>query len=282
MTPFHTSQLPVVQQRFSLSSRVRQLIRFTRMELWETLKSPVFICLSIGVVLSVAASLSVRSTEGFGLSSLPVTFSMVEMIREALVQFQIVLITFYAGVFVWKERDSQLDEIFDSLPIPTWLPFVSKLIALTVVVVSVIVVGICCGLIYQLYSGFLDFRVGVYVEELLLIDMVSMGCLIVLAFLCHVVSPNKYIGYFLFIALVIVNMLAWPLLGIESRMVQFGNLPKYTYSDLFGRQPYASAIRWFALYWGLLAGLLAIVAVLLWPRGREKGLGSRLRIELKP
>ena len=70
----------------------------------------------------VGAGLSVRTTQMFGLSTLPVTISMVRIIRESFVQFQLVVITFYAGVFVWKDRDAMLDEVMDSLPTPTWKP----------------------------------------------------------------------------------------------------------------------------------------------------------------
>lgn len=276
--PFRTSDLPTVTREFGFRARVRQLIRVVRTELWATFKSPVFICILIGVLLSVFASLSVRAAEGFGLSSLPVTFSMVATIRDALFQFQVVLITFYAGVFVWKEREANLDEIFDALPIPTWLPFVGKLIALTLVIVLVIGVGIFCGMLYQLASMFFDFQFDVYLAELLLIDMVQLSCLIVMAILCHVISPNKYVGYFVFIAFVVANMLVWPLLGMESKMLQYGGLPSYTYSDFFGRKPYATAIWWFSVYWGFLAAIFSIVAILLWPRGKERGVGKRLGI----
>ena len=141
-----------------------------------------------------------------------------------------------------------------------------------------ICVGIFCGLVYQLGSSFFNFQVGVYVTELLLIDMVQFGCLIVMAVLCHVISPNKYVGYFAFIAFIVANSLIWPLLGLESKMLQYGSLPGYTYSDFFGRQPYAPALSWFAIYWGLLAAVFCMITIVLWPRGRETGFAARMGI----
>ena len=276
--PFHTTELPVVSREFGFIARCRQLIRIVRMELWATLKSPVFICIMVGVLLVVFVSLGFRAAEGFGLSALPVTFSMVEIIRGALLNFQIALITFYAGVFVWQEREAKLDEIVDALPIPTWLPFVGKYLALSIVIGFVVGVGILCGLFYQLCSRFFHFQVDLYIAELLLIDMVQFGCLIVMAILCHVISPNKYVGYFAFIIFVVANTFVWPLLGLKSKMLQYGNLPGYTYSDFFGRQPYAAAVWWFSVYWVLLAALFGIVSILLWPRGRESGAGQRINL----
>ena len=85
-------------------------------------------------------------------------------------------------------------------------------------------------------------------------------------------------GYFAFVIFVVANMFVWPLLGLESRMLRYGELPGYTYSDFFGRQPFATAIWWFAVYWGLLAAVLGIVTILLWPRGRERGVDQRFKI----
>jgi hypothetical protein len=275
-TPFHTTEIPTTQRHFGFMARAQQLLRMTWTELWATARSPVFICIIVGALLSVFASFSVRSTLSFGLSSLPVTFLMVESVRESLFQFQLALITFYAGVFVWKERDAKLDEIVDALPTETWLSYGSKFLALVVIAVMVMVTGIFCGVFYQLISRFFSFQLVVYVQELLVLDMVSMICLIALAILCHVVSPNKYIGYFLFIALVIANAVGWSLLGVNSNMVQYSSLPSYRYSDMFGRAPYSTGLRWFSSYWLLAASLIGIATVLLWPRGKERGFGSRI------
>ena len=37
--------------------------------------------------------------------------------------FLVAMITFYAGVLVWKDRDARMDEIHDALPIPEWLSY---------------------------------------------------------------------------------------------------------------------------------------------------------------
>ena len=71
------------------------------------------------------------------------------------------------------------------------------------------------------------------------------------AFLVHVLSPNKYVGYFAFIGLVVANSFMWRPLHVGTRMVQFGNLPNMTYSDFFGYQPWMKGWSWFAAYWTL-------------------------------
>ena len=270
--------IPQVGRSFGFPARLRQLATMFWSEVWATAKSPVFICLVIGAVITVSASLAMRKTLMFGLGTIPVTINMTEIVRDSLVQIQIALITFYAGVFVWKERDSNLDEVHDALPIPDWLPFVSKSLALLFVVLFVVATGTVCSLLYQAGSGYFNFQVDVYFQELFLISMVHLICLMVLAVLCHVVSPNKYVGYFSFVALVVANAIAWPMLGVESKLLQYGTLPGYVYSDMFGREPYAAALRWFSMYWLLFAALLAIVSILLWQRGKERGIAARTNL----
>ena len=117
------------------------------------------------------------------------------------------MITFYAGVFVWKEREANLDEVYDALPHATWTVYVGKLSALICVVAVILTFAASVGICSQAINGYTRFQVGVYTTELLVLDMVRFSCTIVLAFLCHIVSPNKYIGYFSFV--LFTNILFW-------------------------------------------------------------------------
>lgn len=269
--------IPTVRREYGIVARLRQWLHLVRMEIGQTWRSPIFICIMIGILFVTLTNMSVKTSGMFGVSTLPVTFSVVETVRDSLFQFQLVLITFYAGVFVWKERDAKLDEIYDALPIPTGMTFAAKLLAMYGVIFSVILVGIVCGLLFQTVQGFTDYEVGLYLVELMGWDMVRLTCLITLAFFCHVVSANKYVGYFVYIGLFVANVLVWELLEVRSNMFQYGDLPNYVYSDLFGREPYLPILRWFATYWMLLAAVMAFVCVLLWPRGKERGV-ARLRL----
>ena len=278
--PSHEGDMPVAKRQFNRRAKIRQLIHMTGVELWDTIKSPIFICLIFGVLLTVIATLSVEAGEALGLSSLPVTFKLTESIAAALAEIQLVLITFFAGVFVWKERDANLDEVFDALPFPSWIAFASKLLALFAIVAFVFVIGIVSGILFQLGSGFTSIHLGVYGSNLLALGLLQLSSWVVLAVLCHAVSPNKYVGYVVFIGLLVINAVAWPLLEIESTMVRFGSLPPHKYSDMFQLKPYAAALGWFALYWGLLTAILSTVTVLFWQRGRESGLINRLNLAI--
>ncbi len=247
-----------------------------KIEFLATVRSTVFIVVMLAGLINLVAALWLDAGEGFGLSSLPVTYNVIDLVRGTLYIFLIAVITFYAGVFVWKEREAKLDEVYDALPHATWTVFVGKLMALICLVAVILSFAAIVGICSQAINGYTRFQVGVYSTELLVLDMLQFSFMIVLAFLCHVASPNKYIGYFSFVILLVTNALAWNLIHVETLLVKYGRIPSHVYSDFYGFAPYTSALAWFSSYWACFALLIATVAIMLWQRGRERGVRVRL------
>src|SRR6202012_6027217 len=98
------------------------------------------------------------------------------------------------------------------------------------------------------------------------------------AFLIHVFSPNKYLGYFFYIAFLAANAFMWRPLNVATGLVQFSARPNVTYSDMFGEAPYHTAWNWFTLYWLIFCGLLAVLTIMFWPRGKQDRWMGRRRI----
>jgi len=116
----------------------------------------------------------------------------------------------------------------------------------------------------------------VYTETLLGQDLLNMAFFAALAFLIHVLSPNKYVGYFAFVGFVVLNAFIWRPLHVGTRMVRFGNLPDMTYSDFFGYLPWMKSWYWFAVYWTLFCILISMFSILLWQRGKDTRWKARL------
>jgi ABC-2 type transport system permease protein len=128
---------------------------------------------------------------------------------------------------------------------------------------------IVMGVADQALRGFATFELGVYAKELLVLDLVAFAFLAILSLLIHVVVNNRFVGYFAFVAFVVVNTFIWGPLKIQTLMVQYGGTPTYVYSDMNGFGPYVAGLLWFNLYWALFAGLLLVVVMLLWIRGTD-------------
>jgi hypothetical protein len=66
--------------------------------------------------------------------------------------------------------------------------------------------------------------------------------------------------------------------GLEHHLLIYGSGPRWTYSDIRGFGPSLGPWLWFKLYWAAWAVLLAVAGKLLWARGPERTLWSRLHL----
>ncbi|MCC6281985.1 MAG: hypothetical protein IT262_15385 [Saprospiraceae bacterium] len=254
-----------------------QLWSQLRVDFKSVIKSTAFILLTLIGLLNCIPSFQ-YATDGYGTSNLPITYTMVDIIRGAFYLFIIAILTFFTGSLVWKERTAKVNEIYDALPTRTWTGYVAKYTTILSLAFLLNVVAILAAIASQALHGFDRFEIGVYVRELLVLDMLGFAFLIALFMFIHVISPNMYLGFFICVVLVIVNDFIWGILDINSNMVKLGGTPSYTVSDLYGYAPYAPGLSWFHSYWILFAGILAVAAVCFWPRGKESGLEKRFSL----
>ncbi|HEX3156055.1 MAG TPA: hypothetical protein VHV32_15610, partial [Candidatus Angelobacter sp.] len=96
----------------------KQLFQSLGIHLRGMLVSVPFIIIMLAGGLNCLVGLMFNATEGYGNHTLPVTFWVLDLIRGTLYLFVIVVVTFYAGVLVWKDKDERMDEIVDATPVP--------------------------------------------------------------------------------------------------------------------------------------------------------------------
>jgi len=232
-------------------------------------KSTFFIVVALAALLNCIPALATSATEFLGNSTFPVTYWVIELIRETLFSFLVIVITYYAGVLVWKDRDERMDEIADATPTPEWISYAARLLTLLGMVMLIQAVALLSGIVVQAAYGYHRYQLDLYVRELLVRDASVLVLLAVLAFFIHALAPNKYVGYFAYIGFIVVNAFLWRPLNVATYLVRYAGTPVVTYSDFFGEAPYRSAWNWFTLYWLLFSALLAIATVMFWPRGKQ-------------
>jgi len=249
-----------------------------RIHFFGVVKSTVFIVVVLAALLNCIPAVALNASEGYGNSSFPVTHWILQIIAGTLYMFIIAIITYYAGILVWKDRDVRIDEITDSLPTPEWVSYASRLTSLIGIVLLIQLVVFASGVIVQAANHFYRFQPGLYVKELLVRDLSLFVMLAVLAFFIHVLSPNKYVGYFVYVVFLLANLFAWNPLNVASNLPKFANRPRIIYSDFFGDAPFRAAWSWFSLYWLLCCALLYVLTVLFWPRGKASQWKERVGI----
>jgi ABC-2 type transport system permease protein len=255
----------------------KKYLAATRIHFLGLVKSTPFIVIVIAGLLNCIPEIALSATQIYGITTLPVTYSILEIITGTLYMFILALITYYAGVLVWKDRDARMDEISDSLPSPEWVSYASRLTAIVAMTMLVMLVALLSGVIVQMAHGYHRYQLDLYAKQLFLRDASFMLFVAVLAFFIHVFSPNKYVGYFIYIAFLAANFFAWRPLNVATNMVKFANRPGVIYSDFFGDAPYRTAWNWFTLYWLLFCGLLSVAAIVFWPRGKQSTWRERSR-----
>ena len=187
------------------------------------------------------------------------------------------LTVFFAGELVWREREAALDEIADAMPVPEWVPLLGTFLGLAFVLAVFMALLMTAGMVAQLVLGHQDFEIGLYFTILFGLQLPEYLLFAVLAFLVHVIVGQKYIAHLVAIVVYVVIILA-PTFGIEHNLLIYGGGPWWTYTDIRGLGPFIEPWLWFKLYWAAWALLLAVVARLLWVRGKEGGMRVRLQL----
>ena len=270
-----TVAVPNVRFSTDASSVFAQLRGLLSFEFWGLVKTTSFIVLMVAALANTVPSIIFAAKESYGNSSYPVTYWIVELIQGSLYLFVVSMITYYAGVLVWRERDARMDEIEDVTPHPAWIRYVSKIMALLGVLALLQVLMLLTGVVVQAAYGYHRYQLGLYLKELFVYDFSLFVFSAVLAFLVHVLSPNKYAGYFGFVAFLIANAFIWTPLNIATRLVRYPSRPEMTYSDFFEYAPFLASWWWFTAYWAAFALVLAALSSAIWPRGKETNLGRR-------
>jgi hypothetical protein len=215
-------------------------------------------------------------TGRYGADQYPVTYDVIDSIKGSFFTFIIAIITFYAGVLVWKERDARFSEIQDSTPVQTAWLFISKVIAMVTAIASILLCTILIGVIVQTLFGYHRYQLDVYFKSLFGMNLVAFTFLTVIALFFHYLINNRYVAYFAFVTFVILNAFIWGVFHVSTNMLKFGGTPSVTYSDMNGFGPFVLSVVWFKIYWFLFCILVSFLIYAFYIRGKETGLSSRL------
>ncbi len=247
----------------------------TRLYLAEILRSPRFLTIVLGGVLMVIGN-AITIGSFYGTNTYPLTYKVLDMVSGLFGLFIVIVTAIYAGDLVWRERDTRIEDIADSMPAPSWLSFLAKFATLAALQAVLLVVVLVCSIAVQLAKGFTRIELGHYLFELFVLQWPGFLLIAVLALAVHTLVNNKYVGHFVVLLLFLVTSRLGDL-GFEDRLYRYASRPDVIYSDLNGYGHFLPAIAWFRVYWGAFAVLLMVLAYALWVRGRDGGWRGRWR-----
>jgi ABC-2 type transport system permease protein len=254
---------------------VRATTSLAWMYFGEIFRSAVFWTLNVsGVFFGVLMVLLAK--EIFGTSTLPVTYQVLEGTRSAFRLFGLILVTFYAGELVWRERDVRIADIVDATRAPTWVTYVGKIGALFLVAFAIESASAIVALVAQTSRGYFTIEWRLYFIQLFVLDATELGLICVLAFVIQVAIGHKYLAHAVMVLYYVLRAILAGV-GVEEPLVRYGSEPAAPYSDMNGYGHLLEPVAWFRVYWWSAAVALLVVGYVLLGRGRDDRIRERLR-----
>ncbi len=239
-----------------------------------SIQSPLFLVFMVcGFLIAMIALFNADVL--YGLETYPVTYQVIAGVNGSLAFFQIIFIAITSGVLLWREKDAKMNEIYDALPHKTAVVYVSKWLALVAGLVTMNVVSILVGIIYQLWKGYTDIDITQYCMTFLVWGTVRALFLSALAIFLQAMCNNKYVGIFLFFIIYIGKSILLAALDVKSKVWDIFYLPASPYSDMNKYGDFMGQKIAYAIYGGFLAILLLIIGSQLLARGKNDSIKER-------
>lgn len=272
--------VPRAPRTFGFGIQVRQTLAIARESFRASAKSWAGLAM-LGVIPLLTIPVVLDQMEAGGVPLVPSTMQVLQELTSpldaGLSRWVIVplLLVFFAGELVWRERDARLGDIIDAMPGSAWAPFLGKFLGLGLLLALFMALLMASGVAAQAASGAQDFEIGLYLKVLFGLQLPEYLLFALLALVVHVAVNQKYLGHVAAILAYVLIALA-PVFGVEHHLLVYGTGPAWSYTEMRGFGASLAPWIWFKLYWAAWALLLALLARLLWVRGREGGAAARL------
>ncbi len=267
-----------IAPRFSASTAWSQWWALLCFDAKGVIKSMPFLVMLLLAIANFVANYTVNGMR-FDSAPYPLTRLLLEELAGGINSVLVIVLIFYSGELIFKEKQVKISDVSDALPVPNWVPLMAKAGALIAVIFAFLFTGVAAALVIQLAKG------GTPVEPMLylkgtLINAVYFMLMAVAVLSLQAITNNKYIGYGLAIALFLADTVL-NAMGFNHKLYSFAALPALTYSDVNGYGHFLEGWSWFALYWALGCVALLIVAQAFWQRGLALGGLARFTAALR-
>ena len=260
---------------FGAATSVAQFLRQLRFDTLGVLRGiPFIVMLLFGIANFIPSAIFAETV--YDTSVHPVTSQMLQALQNAYSLILIIIVLFYAGELIGKERSAKINEVTDAMPVPNWVPLTAKFGALIAVIVCFQLLGGIAAILIQLGKGHTQLELAVYTRTLLLngIFFVLMGGM---ALCLQVFTNNRYVGYALLV-LVLIGQIVLGTLDFTHNLYNYASAPNALHSDMNGYGHFLKGQLWFQAYWGLCLLLLLLLSAALWVRGVGGSVRERLRL----
>lgn len=276
--PQGLAQLPAVTRDFSSGAAWKKTGYLARFEFLKLIKTPFFLIIcALGMTMMFIVSQYMGSM--YETETYPVTYQILELVTGIFHFFMLILIVFFSGTLIWRDRETKTDELIGVTPVSNPVLFFSKYLGLMGIIAVLMGVTMITGVLIQLFLGFTDIQPMLYIQELFGRRLVGMAVITALCMAVQVYVPNKYLGFFLSLVFLLLLNLVFGLLEWNHPLYLFNSSgPSLPYSDMNGYGHVIATFFLFKTYWASIVLLLIFPALVLLARGKEKSWKARFRL----
>ncbi|TCI90970.1 ABC transporter permease/M1 family aminopeptidase [Tenacibaculum sp. M341] len=267
--------IPKILVKNDLKSKCIQLFELSKFYTFSLLKETSFWAIIIcGIIIIAVNSVSLGTV--YGVDSYPTTYFIIAELQEMSMYFFIILLLFYSGELVWKERTIKQYVLNDSTAIHNLIPLASKFLALVNIYIVLMLSLIVTGILFQLANGYYELNLGVYFSGFFIEILPFLILYTFITFFFQAVSKNKFIGIFLTLIFIIINVSS-AYFGVKNSLYKFGGKSLGIYSEMNGYGHFLQPYLWIKMYWIVFGILLLTISSLLIQRGTETSLWLRIK-----
>lgn len=267
--------IPVVHQVFEWRASLIQLVSLSRFYLKWIVKQGPFLFIALAGMIFVFVIAFLSGTSAYDVELHMTSSRVVSMITGAFSLFFVIIVVFYTGEIVWKERDAKINSIYDAMPYPNFVVLASKGVGLVLMSIFLLSLLMFCGVIIQLIKGYSFIEWHIYFMTLFVDTLSVMTLYIILGLFIQTIANHKFLGFGL-MCIFYISFLVLDELGVEHSMFFFAraNLGRYSEMNEYGHA--LTSFSWFNIYWFGLGGLLYAVAILMAVRGMDTNFSKRI------
>ena len=271
-----------IHQNFSMLEKIRKVFKLSILEMKNVVR-PIGFIIIMGILAIMFFLYNILWNAEYYISTdtLPITSAMTSTRLTTLV-FLGILLLIWSGELLYKERTVNISQLTDALPVPTWVTYVSKFLAMALVSFLLSTVLFVCGLLAQFINGFYDIEWAVYLEHLYGYQggWVSFLLLIAMGFFFGALTGRRFVGHILSVAVFLFTVISAELGLIEEVRFMYPFAPGVEdYSEMNGFGIFGVAAPYYTLTWILLAIATLGIGIWVWNRGTETSIIKRISMK---
>ncbi|WP_438961620.1 M1 family aminopeptidase [Nonlabens sp.] len=270
-------EMPKVNREFGFKNQLQSLWKMAWADFVYIVKSWPFIIITLFAFLFAFLSM-IDIGSVFGTSSLPKTWSMLSNAGGSFKVFGVILIMLYGGFLINRARLAHMAQIIDATPVKNITMLLSKGLALFIMVALYHSFIMLCGITVQTIRGFYEYEIGLYLTDLFLVNIWWFIPWIGLSLLVHTMVKNRWVGFILLLASLLVLNPILGAIGVEQAMFKFNNGGSGLSSSDMNGYGFVNKFIAYRLYWGLLGIASLITAIALYRRGTGVPMKERFSI----